>query len=265
MATEELRARDSDRVEACGVFDAALADGQLTGPEHTARTSAATRAVSIAELDELVADLQPQADQGGSPDRRAGSWNWRIPAAVVAAAVAIGAGAGALSRLDADLPALPASQERSAGPNLTAMAGITHFIEAYRAEFGDTIADHVTFFDDHVSFERFDPATRQLISYTYREGEFDSWQSRGDRKPDKPTFDMAEIDIPLIAGLLAGAKQTVHAEGGTMEHIDLELRRDGPGPARPVVGFVLSHPTKSGYGRLTVGFDGEVIEVGKAE
>ncbi|MCP2292212.1 protein of unknown function (DUF1707) [Nocardia amikacinitolerans] len=53
-----MRARDIDRVHACGVLDAAYAEGQLGGEEYRERTAEAAKAKTLGELARLTADLQ---------------------------------------------------------------------------------------------------------------------------------------------------------------------------------------------------------------
>ena len=54
----ETRAKDSDRQDACKILDNALNDGELSMEEHRERVSAATNAVTLGDLQALVADLQ---------------------------------------------------------------------------------------------------------------------------------------------------------------------------------------------------------------
>lgn len=48
------RAKDSDREDACKILDTALSDGELSMEEHRQRVSAATNAVTLGELRDLV-------------------------------------------------------------------------------------------------------------------------------------------------------------------------------------------------------------------
>ncbi|MCP2320475.1 protein of unknown function (DUF1707) [Nocardia amikacinitolerans] len=56
-----MRARDIDRVHACGVLDAAYAEGQLGGEEYRERTAKAAKAKTLGELARLTVDLQVPA------------------------------------------------------------------------------------------------------------------------------------------------------------------------------------------------------------
>jgi hypothetical protein len=57
-ATTTTRAKDSDRQDTCKILDNSLNDGQLSMEEHRERISAATSAVTLGDLQALVADLQ---------------------------------------------------------------------------------------------------------------------------------------------------------------------------------------------------------------
>src|SRR6476620_4567956 len=63
-----MRARDTDRVDVCGLLDSAHDDGQLSDVEHRDRTTAAMAARTLAELDALVSHLQiPDKLKGSLP------------------------------------------------------------------------------------------------------------------------------------------------------------------------------------------------------
>jgi hypothetical protein len=57
-ASGRTRARDLDRANTCSVLDAAYAEGQLGADEYHDRTTQATAAKSVGELERLVGDLQ---------------------------------------------------------------------------------------------------------------------------------------------------------------------------------------------------------------
>ncbi|WP_435591179.1 DUF1707 SHOCT-like domain-containing protein [Nocardia sp. bgisy118] len=59
-----MRARDLDRVNACGLLDAAYAEGQLGADEYHDRTAKAGRAKTVGELARLTSDLQVPAAAG---------------------------------------------------------------------------------------------------------------------------------------------------------------------------------------------------------
>lgn len=61
------RAKDSDRQDACRILDDALRDGELSMEEHRERVSAATKAVTLGDLQRLVADLQVESAPAQMP------------------------------------------------------------------------------------------------------------------------------------------------------------------------------------------------------
>ncbi|WP_328389432.1 DUF1707 SHOCT-like domain-containing protein [Nocardia sp. NBC_00416] len=257
MATNELRARDSDRSDTCGLLDTALADGQLTAGEHEQRTAAAMRAKSFGELDALIEDLQIPGELASTPvvvgRRRAP--RWRVTVGVVVAALAFGAVGGFSSRGD-DSPG-----PRSVQPDTTTAAGIARFVEAYRAEFGDTVADEFSFYPDHASFDRYDPGTGVRTSYNFRDGAFDEWTTSTSRDADERTVDVAKIDLAALAGLLAGAPRTLNAQGGAVSHISVEYETSGHADAEPIVQVFVDNAAKSDRGWFDLAFDGEPLDV----
>ncbi|WP_229718933.1 DUF1707 domain-containing protein [Nocardia jinanensis] len=255
--TNQLRARDRDRADICGLLDTALAEGQLTPGEHEQRTAAAMRAKSFGELDPLIDDLQIPGELANAPVLRGQrpSRRWWIAVGVVAAALAFGA-LGGLTARGGDGPG-----PRNVSLDTTTAAGIAGFVEAYRAEFGDTVADEASFHPDHVSVDRYDPGTRVRTSYTYRDGEFDDWTTSTSRGPEEPTLDLGKIDLTALAGLLAGAPETANAPGGAIGHISVEYESSSHGDPAPLVEIFVDNEAKSDSGWFQVGFDGEPLVV----
>lgn len=260
MATNQLRARDRDRADICGLLDTALAEGQLTADEHEQRTAAAMRAKSFGDLDALIDDLQIPGELANTPVLRGQrpSRRWWIPVGVVAAALAFGALGGLTERGGAgDGPGAP-----KVSLDTTTVAGIAGFVEAYRAEFGDTVADEASFHPDQVYVDRYDSATRVQTSYTYRDGEFDDRTTTStSRDPEEPTLDLGRIDLTALAGLIAGAPETANAPGGAIGHISVEYDSAAHRDATPVVEIFVTDEAKSDTGWFQVAFDGEPLAV----
>ena len=79
VVSEYTRASDSDRDDTCQTLDAALSDGQLSTEEHRERVSAATKAVTLGQLQSLVSALQISKTPAAlpktvSPAGRRGIW-----------------------------------------------------------------------------------------------------------------------------------------------------------------------------------------------
>ncbi|MFE7747053.1 DUF1707 domain-containing protein [Nocardia sp. NPDC057455] len=252
-----LRARDTDRADVCGLLDAALADGQLTASEHAARTAEAMRAKSFGELDALIGDLQIPGELANAPvvrvDRRRPR-RWLAPVSTIAAALVAGAMVGAISRCGIDVPG---SSEKV--PDMTTGAGLAYFLAEYRAEFGDLIADDVTLYPKYAVVDRRTPGNAaQTGDYNYR-GDFRTSRT-SERTAGTPTFDLATVDVPAIARLLAGAPQTVRCPDGEISHVSLQFDSPGTVDRGPVVDiYVKCEGGGSGYAKVT--FAGEPIAV----
>ncbi|MEU2172910.1 DUF1707 domain-containing protein [Nocardia sp. NPDC019219] len=252
-----IRARDTDRADVCGLLDAALADGQLTAGEHSARTAKAMGAKSFGELDALIDDLQVPDDLANAPvvrvDRRRPR-RWLAPVSTIAAALVAGAMVGAISRCGVDLPG---SSEKV--PDMTTGAGLSYFLAEYRAEFGDLIADDVTLYPKYALVDRQKPGNAaQTGDYRY-DGDFGTSRA-SERKAGTRTFDLAAIDVPAIARLLAGAPQTVKCPDGVISHVSLQFDSPGAVDPGPVVDIHVNCPGgASGYAKVT--FAGEPLAV----
>ncbi|MBY8859126.1 DUF1707 domain-containing protein [Nocardia sp. CA2R105] len=251
-----LRVRDSDRVDACAVLDAARADGQLTESEHAERTRSAMRARTFAQLDAVLHDLQIPANlvdtPVASPARRRSSRRWLLATAVVVAAALIGMLCGWASSDDGPVASLETT-------DMTTAAGIEAFFAAYRAHFGDLRADEIVLHPNTASIERpaaNDPSKSERISYR---GNFDSWTTTG-RQPDLQPIDLSTLDIPKLAALLAGAAQSVGAPEASISHVIIDRTTLGEGN-QPVVTIYIQGP-HSGY--LMVDLTGEPLYIAKA-
>ncbi|MFD0360547.1 DUF1707 domain-containing protein [Nocardia sp. GCM10030253] len=256
-----IRARDTDRADVCGLLDTALSDGQLSVDEHAVRAAKAMRAKSFGELDDIVADLQIPDNLVDAPvirvDRRRPR-RWLAPVAVVIVAAVIGAAVGGITRCATDSSGLFGSNEHV--PVLTTGAGLAYFIDEYRAEFGDTKADEVTAYPGYVLFKRQAADNPTVTASYYYNGSFREPTTSNGRKPDVRTVDLATMDLRAIAGLLAGAPQTVKLPDGVVSHVSLELASSSSIDLGPVVEIHLANQASSS-GYLTATFAGEPLRV----
>ncbi|MET7770664.1 DUF1707 domain-containing protein [Nocardia sp. NPDC005366] len=254
--TSRLRARDDDRADACGLLDAALADGQLSVAEHAARTSSAMKAQSFGELDTLIGDLQIPGEMVDAPVvrggvRRAGRW-W-IPVAILLVAALVGMGAGCVSRATVDKVSEPPL------PVLTTGSGLAYFIDRYRAEFGDTVTDDLTVYPGYALFHT-STGNPLKSQYYHFQGDFDEFGSESSRKPSTPTLDFGTVNLPVLARLLAGAVQSLKVANGRISHISFEYPSGSSKDAAPYVRvYVQNEAQDSGF--MTIAFDGEVLDV----
>lgn len=150
-ANSGLRVRDSDRVDACALLDAARDDGQLSDSEHGRRTAAAMRARTFADVEKVIGDLQIPANMADAPvvrpARRRRARRWVLAGGAVAAAALIGMFCGWVSSDDGPLA-------DHTPPDMTTAAGIEAFLSDYRQHYGDLLADDVTLMPENASIER---------------------------------------------------------------------------------------------------------------
>ncbi|WP_054815311.1 DUF1707 SHOCT-like domain-containing protein [Nocardia arizonensis] len=255
-STSRLRARDSDRADVCGLLDAALADGQLTAGEHAARTESAMRAASFAELDRLVGDLQIPGDMVDTPVVRGGplrTRRWWVPVSILLVAALLGAGAGCVGRAATDHTA------RASLPTLTTGAGLAQFIDSYRAEYGDTVADDLTVYPGYAVYHR-TPGNPVKSQYYHYDGDFSTFGSESARKPSTPTFDFGTIDRLLFARLLAGAVQSLKVPNGQINYIKFEFPPGSTKDPSPYVRIYVQNEAQDN-GFMTVTFGGEILDV----
>ncbi len=95
-ATTTTRAKDSDRQDTCKILDNALNDGELSMEERRERISTATNAVTLGDLQALVADLQTDSAPVSLPAVKSPLKfaPWGLLAAAYVASVLLGVGIG---------------------------------------------------------------------------------------------------------------------------------------------------------------------------
>ncbi|MQY24050.1 DUF1707 SHOCT-like domain-containing protein [Nocardia macrotermitis] len=255
-ANRALRVRDSDRVDACAVLDAACGDGQLTELEHAERTRIAMRAGTFAQLDAVLDDLQIPANLVDRPAtsraHRRPARRWLRAGAFVAAVALIGMLCGWVSSDDG-----PVASHRT--PDMTTAAGLESFLTTYRAHFGDLLADEVVLHPDTASIERPAAGDPSKSERTWYRDKFSSGSTTS-RKPDLQPLDLGKLDLAKLAALLAGAAQSVGAPGNPISHIIIDrsgISRDAPPAVSIYVGGAVS-------GYLMVDFTGEPLYISKA-
>lgn len=279
MATAplRLRARDIDRATVASALDQAYADGQLSFEEHRDRIATARTAKTLGELHGMVADLQLSVDlpEPAPPPQPRRSRIFVIAGATAAVAVIGIVSAALLSGPDDakayDEPVAASSPAPTAAivapPDVVPIVaepvvlnteqGLARFIEQYRTKFGDTMADRVVLFP--TSKPPYGSITRQgepglKQDYSFRGG-FQRTGSSSVRDADAQAVDLATINLPVLAGTLAGAPQSVGLPGAQLSHLSINSWRGTP----QIQIHVTDDAGRSGH--LTTAFTGEQLEL----
>ncbi|KZS70695.1 hypothetical protein A4G29_13715 [Mycobacterium kansasii] len=216
------RAKDSDRQDACQILDAALNDGQLSMEEHRDRVGTATKAVTLGDLQDLIADLQSESAPAEVPalKSRARRNGWGLLAAAFGVSVLLGVGIGwglygnTSSPLDftTDPGAKPdgvAAVVLTPPKQLHSLGGLTGLLEQTRKRFGDTMGYRLVIYPTYAVLDRKDPAgDRRVLSYTYRGGWGDPTSS-AKSGTDGSLVDLGKFDVKATVGIMRGAAETL--------------------------------------------------------
>jgi Domain of unknown function (DUF1707) len=255
------RAKDSDRSNTCQLLDSALADGQLTLEEHRDRVAAATRAATLGELQDLVADLQrSKAPANLRPRRRMPRLSgpaWVLVAAaatgllaVVVAIVVVLFSGGDDSDVTSDseptaspTAEIPVAPLKPAEPNevapsvlmpptqLHTVEGMTGLLDQMRKRFGDTTGIELAITPDAAMLFRPDPADDQSkLLYRFNGGWGDPTRRPRDDK-DNPA-DLGAFDVQAVAEVLRTAPETLRIAPADVSEVfvDVDHIADPSGP-----------------------------------
>lgn len=222
IAVAPTRAKDSDREDTCKILDAALGEGQLSAEEHRERVSAATAAVTLADLHALVTDLQTSSSPvqlQPLPSRRKPG-NVGIAAAAIVVAVLLGLGIGyglyghsspssvvsdSGSDADGDSGARPnggAPAAANALKQLQTLSGLTGLLDQARKKFGDVMGFRLVVYPDYAVLDRPDPSEqRRELSYVFRGG----WGDPTASPASGDVVDLSRFDVAKAVAILQGA------------------------------------------------------------
>lgn len=261
------RARDEDRASACASLDLGLADGQLTSAEHEARINAAMNARSLGELHTLIRDIQgasPMATQRGNTGghqftkptktqpHRLKFLQIVIPALVTLLMVFL------LIRLSGgtDESGAAGGQPDLPKTGYLSQQGLHEVIDAVRDRFGTTMVDDLTAYQHYIVVFLPDPSVpRKQVTYRY-DGEWNDPSNSGTRDPKVPMIDLAAMNVDRMAGILAGAGQSLNL-GSDIETIYLVARAEEDGPDMSI--HATNEQQESGF--LTVDMAGNFVSV----
>ncbi|MCV6984106.1 DUF1707 domain-containing protein [Mycobacterium shinjukuense] len=260
MAT--TRAKDSDRQDACRILDNALADGELSMTEHRERVSAATNAVTLGDLQRLVADLQFQSAPAQMPalKTRARRNGLGLLIAALATSVVLGIGIGwglyGNTRSPLDFTTDPGAKADGVAAivltpprQLQSLGGLTGLLEQTRKRFGDTMGYRLVVYPDYASIDRLDPADdRRVLSYTYRGGWGDP-SSTAKSSADTVLVDLSKFDVKTMVGILRGAPETLGMKQSDVKttYLTVEPAKDPTAPGALSLSLYVSTDYGSGY------------------
>lgn len=264
-ATSSTRAKDSNRQDACKVRDDALNDGELSMEEHRERVSAATKAVTLGDLQALVADLQtdstslhlPAAKPPASP--RFSGWAVLAAAFVVSVLLGVGIGWGLYgnTRSPLDFTTDPGAKPDGVGPvvltpptELHSVGGLTGLIEQTRKRFGNTVGYRLVVYPDYAVLDRPDPSDdRRVLAYTYRGGWGDPTSSAKSSADGPVPADLSKFDIPATVGIMRGAPQTLHMKPSDVKttYLIVEPATDPTTPGALSLSLYVSSDYGGGY------------------
>ncbi|VBA31433.1 hypothetical protein LAUMK41_00089 [Mycobacterium attenuatum] len=268
------RAKDSDRQDACQILDAALNDGQLSMEEHRDRVSTATKAVTLGDLQDLIADLQSESAPAEVPalKSRARRNGLGLLAAALGVSVLLGVGIGwglygnTSSPLDftTDPGAKPdgiAAVVLTPPKQLHSLGGLTGLLEQTRKRFGDTMGYRLVIYPTYAVLDRKDPADdRRVLSYTYRGGWGDPTSS-AKSGTDASLVDLSKFDVKAAVGIMRGAAETLGMKQSdvTTMYLVIDPADDPTTPGALSLSLYVSSDYGGGY--IVFAGDGTVKQV----
>ncbi len=106
--------------------------------------------------------------------------------------------------------------------------GLHEVVDAVRDRFGATTLDDLTAYEHYIVVFRPDPdAPRKQLTYRY-DGDWNAGSNSGTRDPKVPMIDLAQLNIERLAGVIAGAGQSLNLSD--IDTIYLIARADDDGP-----------------------------------
>lgn len=244
--TAGTRARDTDRDAACKALDRAFSEGQLEMAEHRRRIDAAIAATTLAELRDLLVDLQVDdpLPQPLTPKPRRLGLLIGVGGALVVLIAAIGWGIAAdpaapvepSNTAVPERPVPPAAITKGPPPpvddvppavlklprHMDTVDGMTAMLDEIRKRFGSTMGYELAFRPDQALLSLPDPAddTRTLL-YTYRGG----WgnPSSSPRSDTDVLVDLSAFDIAATVGAWQSAPATLQIAPGDVRDSYLDI------------------------------------------
>ncbi|KUH85883.1 hypothetical protein AU186_22945 [Mycobacterium sp. GA-1999] len=270
------RAKDSDRNDTCQILDSALSEGQLSMTEHGERVKAATTAMTLGELQALVADLQTGNAPVQLPTLKkpravsiGGGWGLRLAVAGVLVVLGIAIGWGLYGNTPSPLnfTSDPGAKSDGIAPvvltppkQLHSLGGLTGLLEQMKQRFGDTNGYRLVVYPDYASLTRPDPnEDRRELIYSYRGGWDDPTSSS--KTSDAVEVDLSKFDAKAVVGVLRGAPETVGIKPEDVDstYLSIDSADDPTTPGALSIDVYVSSDFGSGY--IELAGDGTVKQV----
>lgn len=235
MTDARTRARDTDRDAAIEVVNAAYADGQLTDAERDQRSLRLREAVTFADLDAQLVDLQRPGESGWhAPVRRialAGDGSrkgvvWGVVGLVAVLLVALWL-PGFLAGDDGVLTETGADEEVAITSPRTAK-GYVELTEAVREKFDTTMVIEVSLSEDSALVKvLLEEGKRRYAWWTY-DGEWDEWTVGTLSDLDEVLLlDMTDLDPDVIAPSIDAAVARVDEPDNVAAYVTRSAYREG--------------------------------------
>lgn len=267
--TARTRARDTDRDAACKALDNAFSEGQLAMDEHRRRIDAAIKAATLAELHELLDDLQldDPLPQPRPTKQRRRDIGLAVAGGLVALIVAVGWGVASQPDAPVDPPDAAVPETPAPPPAVTpappppvddvppvvlnlprymdTVEGMTGVLDEIRKRFGSTMGYELAFRPDQAFLSLPDPANdERKVIYTYRGG----WGSpAGSARSDSDILvDLSLFDIGATVAAWQSAPATLQIAPDDVQdsYLDVDHIAEPGGPG--ALETLIRVTTKSG-------------------
>ena len=265
-ATAATRAKDGNRQDTCKILDNALNDGELSMEEHLERVSAATKAVTLGDLQALVADLQtdssplqlPAAKPAPKSPKFSG-WGLLAIAFVVSVLLGVGIGWGLYGNTGSplDFTTDPGAKPDGVGAvvltpptQLHSLGGLTGLMEQMRKRFGNTMGYRLVIYPTYAALDRPDSSDdRRVLAYTYRGGWGDPTSSAKSSTDGPVPVDLSKFDITATVGIMRGAAETLHMKPSDVKtmYLIIEPATDPTTPGALSLSLYVSSDYGGGY------------------
>jgi hypothetical protein len=266
------RAKDSDRQDTCAILDNAQNDGKLSMAEHRERVSTATNAVTLGDLQGLVADLQvdgaPVHLRVAESPPKFGGWAILAAAFVVSVLLGVGIGWGLYGSTGSPLDFAKSREDPGAKADgiaavvltpptqLHSLGGLTGLMEQTRKRFGDAVGFRLVVYPTYAILDRPDPSDgHRVLAYDYRGGRGDPTSSPKSAADGPVAVDLSKFDIAATVGVMHGAPENLHMKQSDVQTMYL-IVEPGTDPTTPGA-LSLSVYVSSDYGGGSIVFAGD--------